>query len=167
MTAQGDVDAIVSTIPANLEAAGSLNRAVFAGAGPELDGFILEHIYKPRSGEVYAVPGFNLPVSHVLYVITPEWRTGQNLEDRDLLRCYRGAVQAAREMGLKKIAFAAMGTGPKKYPLKRAARLGVQGIMDRIGADIEEVRIVCNRRETHDVFHDVLVHYGWSDRQGA
>lgn len=161
LTQENDVEAVVTTIPLSLKAEGSLNTALFAAAGAQMDDFLLEHVLKPQPGQVFAVPGFNMAAPYILFVITPEWRVGDFLEDRDLLRCYRSAIQTAREMGLKKIAFAALGTGARTYPAKRAARLGIQGIMDRIDESIEEVRIVCNRRETFTAFHDWLVHYGW------
>ena len=160
LTVQEGVDAIVTTIPANLNAEGSLNSAIFKAAGAEMDAFLLEHVIKPHPGQVFAVPSFGLSAPHILFAITPEWRS--DLEDRDLLRCYRGAVQTAREMGLKKIAFPALGTGTRHYPVKRATRLGIQGIMDRMEEGIEEVRLVCNRAETREAFRGWLVHYGWT-----
>lgn len=161
LTAQQDVDAIVGSVPVTLDTSRSLNRAIADAAGPKLDEFILEHLYRPRAGDVFPVPSFNLGVPHILYVVTPEWRAGIEHEDRDLVRCYRGAMQMARHMNLKKIAFPALGTGAHKYPVKRAARLGIQGIMDRLDDSFEEIRIVCNRAETYGAFHDWLVHYGW------
>ncbi|MBI2233635.1 MAG: macro domain-containing protein [Micavibrio aeruginosavorus] len=161
LTAQRDVDAIVASVPVTLDMGRSLNQAIIKAAGPELDEFLLEHLFKPRAGDVLPVPSFGLGVQHLLYVVTPEWRAGIEHEDRDLVRCYRGAMQMARHMGLKRIAFPALGTGAHKYPVKRAARLGLQGIMDRLDAGFHEVRIVCNRAETYDAFHEWLVHYGW------
>lgn len=160
LTTQDDVDAVVTTIPHSLQAKGSLNQALFAAAGEQMDQFLLEHAYKPRPGQVYAVPSFNMAVPYILFAVTPEWRVGDILEERDLLHCYRGAIETAQEMGLKKIAFAALGTGPKHYPIKRAARLGIQGILDRMDESIEEVRIVCNRSETFMAFQDFLAYYG-------
>ena len=162
LTVQEDVDAIVTTIPVTLGAEGSLNRAIFGAAGAEMDAFLLEHVFHPHPGQVFAVPSFGLAAPYILFAIMPEWRPGNDLEDRDLLRCYRGAIQAAREMGLKKIAFSALGTGARHYPVKRATRLGIQGIMDRMVESIEEVRLVCNHAETREAFHGWMLHYGWT-----
>ena len=159
LTKQDGVDAIVTSMEKTLKANRSLNRAVMGAAGPELDEFILEHIYRPHIGDVFAVPPFGLPVKHLIIAITPLWRDGIENEDRDLLRCYRGVMKTAHEMGLKKIAFPALGTGAGKFPVVRAARLGIQGIMDRLTPDFEEIRIVCNRPETYDAFQEWLTHY--------
>lgn len=156
ITQQADVEAIVSTISGDLKVDGSLNRAVIAAAGEKLDEFILEHIYKPRPGDSFAVPGFSLPVPHIIYIITPPWRTGFDREDRDLLRCYRHAMQLAQRMGLKKVAFPALGTGQNKFPVKRAARLALQGIRDRLSTDFQEIRIVCSKDEAYEAFRERL-----------
>lgn len=154
LTAQTDVDAVVTAMPSDFDFSGSMNRALIEKAGEKLDEFILENIYKPRIGDAFAVPGFALPVRHLIFVVVPPWRSGFERENRDLLRCYRHALGLAQEMGLKKIAFPALGTGRHGYPVKRAARLALQGIRERIGDDIEEVRIVCNRDEVFEAFRD-------------
>lgn len=159
LTRQVDVDAIVAAIPVNLDVSGSLNTALIAAAGQRMDDFMLEHVFKPRPGDIVAVPAFNLPVRHILYAVTPDWRDGFNREDRDLIRCYRGAMETAKQMGLARIAFAALGTGSRKFPVRRAARLGLIGILDRLDESFEEVRIVCNKPETLKAFREWIDHF--------
>lgn len=161
LTKQADVDAIVGLIPADLDMSGTLNQAIIRATGQQLDDFIVENILKPRPGDVFAAPPFGLPNRHILYAVTPQWDDGLEREDRDLVRCYRGIMQLAYKMNIRSLAFPALGMGERKYPVKRAARLGLQGILERMHPDFNEVRIVCNRRESYDAFHDWLVHYGW------
>lgn len=163
LTKQHDVDVLVGSISTALKVNGTLNKSLIAAAGTQIDDFILEHIYKPRAGDVFAVPPFNIPVKHIFFAVTPDWKDGLAQEDRDLIRCYRGAIHLATEMGMRKMAFPALGTGKKRYPVRRAARLAIQGIMDRMNEQIEEVRIVCNRREQYDSFAGWLTHYGHPD----
>lgn len=160
LTQQGDVDVIVGAIPSTLKVNGSLNQALIAAAGAQLDEFIVENIYKPRAGDVFEVPPFNLPAPHVFFAVTPDWKIVLEREDRDLVRCYRAAMQMAENRGLKKIAFPALGTGKRQYPVRRAARLAIQGIMDRMTDHFDEVRIICNRRDQYDAFAGWLKHYG-------
>lgn len=157
-----DVDAIVGSISPDLKAEGSLNQAIIAAAGEQIDDFILEHIFRPKAGDVFAVPPFNLPIPHIIYAVTPEWKDGIGNEDRDLTRCYRGIIHLAYLMKLKRIAIPAIGAGIGRYPIRRAARIGVQGIIDRMTDDIEEVRIVCNSRENYKAFFQTLIRYGWT-----
>lgn len=138
-----------------------LNRAVVAAAGTDLDDFILENIYKPHAGDVFALPAFALPIKHIFCAIRPDWDTSLGFEDRDLTRCYRHAVELATRVGITRVAFPALGTGGRGQPLPRLARLGVNGIMDRLTENIEEVRIVCNRDDTVGAFYDRLRKGGW------
>jgi O-acetyl-ADP-ribose deacetylase (regulator of RNase III) len=162
LLAQNDVDVIVGSIPPSLKAGGSLNQAIIAAAGEKIDEFIVENIFRPRSGDVFPVPPFNLSVKHIFYAVLPVWKDGIGTEDRDMIRCYRGVLELAHRMRLKRIAVPAIGTGGGKYPIKRATRYGVQGILDRMTTEIEEVRIVCNRAETYNAFREWLVFYGWT-----
>lgn len=162
MLDQKGIDAIIGAIPPSLKSDGHLNQAIIAAAGQQMDQFIVENIFRPRSGDVFAVPPFNIPVRHILYAVLPVWKDGIGTEDRDLTRCYRGVIELSIKMGLKRIALPALGTGVGKFPVKRAARLGVQGIIDQMSNQIEEIRIVCNNRENFDAFEEWLVHYGWT-----
>lgn len=160
ITKQRDVDAVVSAIAVNMDATGALNRSLIKAAGREFDEFILDKIYKPRPGDTYVVPGFNLPVKNVIFVVSPVMRDNFAKEDVHLLRCYRHAMEMAHNMGLRKIAFAALGTGRDGYPLERAVRLAFRGIMDRMTPDFDEVRIVCNSDRVFDAFLNRLKKYG-------
>ncbi len=159
LTRQDDVDAIVTSIMTNLDTDGPLNRALIAAAGNGFDEFILENIYKPKPGDVYVLPGFDLPVDHVIMTVLPFWKDNFDREDAYLLRCYRHAMQTAVKMNLRRIAFPALCTGRYGYPLERATRLAIRGIMERMTPSVHEVRIVCNREETYESFSKRLKRY--------
>lgn len=95
ITKQADVQAVVIAMPASLDTGGALNQAVIRAAGEQLDQFILENIFKPRVGDVYALPPFGLPVQYIFCAILPEWDSSLGFEDRDLMRCYRHGVELA------------------------------------------------------------------------
>lgn len=139
-----DTDAIVTAIPETLELKDAQNRALVEAAGPALDEAVLETIYRPRPGDVFALPGFGLRAQHVLFAVVPNWQAEFEREDRHLLACYRGAIQVSEAMGLKSLSFPGL-LIPGKYgfPLRRAARLALQGIADRIGDSVTQIRIVC------------------------
>ena len=158
---QMDVDAIVATILPTLKADGHLNDAIIAKAGQTLDNFIVDNIFKPKSGDVFSVPPFGIPVKHILYAVMPVWKDNLANEERDLTRCYRGVMELAVNMHLEKIALPALGCRHGTFPVKRAARLGVQGILDRMHEQLTEVRIICRNREQYDAFHYWLKYYGW------
>ncbi len=158
---QQKVDAIVALVPQSLEYRGEINKAILAAAGEKLDEFVLEHIYKPRPGDVYAVPGFNMPCEHILYSITPNWRADFEREDRHLLTCCRKALVMARSMSLSSVAIPPLASGRHGFPNARAARLIVQAIEDRLDENFEEIRIVCPDAESVETFRQRLQSVGW------
>lgn len=147
---------MATSVDMTLNTGRSLNQALLAAAGPELDDFILEHIYQPHAGDVHVVPGFGLPVPHILVVITPVWRPGREGEDRDLLRCYRSIMEMAGRMELKTLAIPAIGAGKGQFPAPRMARLALQAIRERMPEALQELRIVCNKTATCDAFAERL-----------
>jgi O-acetyl-ADP-ribose deacetylase len=155
ITAQ-DADAIVTLIPHMLEYKGEINAALLKTAGTELDDFILEHMYQPRIGDVYAVPGFNLPCTHIFFCVVPYWEEDYDRHDKYLVNSCRKAMETAVAMNLKTIAFPPLASGKHGYPKPRAARLITQGIIDRLDHRIEEVRIVCRSKTTLGIFRERL-----------
>lgn len=159
--AEQEVDALVSLIPYTLEHTGAINEALFEAAGPALDDFILEHIVKPKVGDVYAVPGFNLSARHVIYTFRPLWKDDFDREDKHVLAAVRKAMVLSKCMVLGRIAFPPLGAGKKEYGPARSARIVVQGILDRIDESFQEVRIVCDDDETYAAYRERLIKIGW------
>jgi O-acetyl-ADP-ribose deacetylase (regulator of RNase III) len=154
--AKQDVDMIVTLLPLTLEYRGGINRAILEGAGEKLDEFVLENIYRPKPGDAYAAPGFNLPCKHIVFCIMPYWRTDFDRADRHLVNACRKAMETARQMSLSSIAFPALASGSKGYPPARAARLIIQGILERIDESFQEVRIVCTHEKSLKFFEERL-----------
>jgi O-acetyl-ADP-ribose deacetylase (regulator of RNase III) len=158
---QGDiteqaVDALVTIIPHTLEYRGALNARILEKAGAKLDEFVLENIVRPRPGDVYAVPGFNLPCKHIFFAVVPKWKNDFDRYDRDLVNVCRQSIELARSMSLKTIAFPPIGSGKHGFPKARASRLIIEGIASRLNAEIDEVRIVCQTKATIKIFKDRL-----------
>lgn len=156
ITQQNDVDAIVTSMPTTLSIRSDLNRSIIEAAGERLDDFVVENIFRPRAGDVHPLPGFNLPVKHILVAITPIWRRGDDPEDRDLMRCYRAIMETAWRMSLETLAVPAIGTGRGVYPVARAARLSLNAILDRYPPTLRELRIVCMKKEVLAAFRQRL-----------
>ncbi len=156
-----NVDAIVTTIPKSLEIKGKLNQDLMDWTDSQLDEYILENIYKPHPGDSFVVPGYNLPADHVIFSVVPGWRTEFDRTDRDLLRAYRGAMELAVKNGYHSVAFPALITGDKSFPVARAARLAIQGIAERLDDPIREVRIMCFNPDATKCYRERLEKLGW------
>ena len=159
ITQQSDVDALAMAVDLTLAVGGGVNAAIVAAAGPAFDEALLEHIYRPRAGDVYVLPGYDLPVPHVMVAVTPEWRGGV-VEDRDLARCYRGIMDMAWRMDIEKLAVSVAGIGKHQFALPRAARLILQGLRERMPENMREVRIVCENAEVYAAFSERLLSMG-------
>ena len=156
-----EADAIVSLLPQNLELKGNINKSLMNAAGDDLDAFILENIYKPKAGDVYAVPAFNLPCKNIIFSVRPNWRSDFDREDKHLVMCVRKAIVLAKCMLLSTIAFPPLASGKSGYGKGRAARILIQSIIDRLDERVGEVHIVCPDKKTYDVYKERLIAKGW------
>lgn len=156
-----DVGGIVTLLPQNMDFKGELNSSLAAACGYDLDEFILNHITKPSVGEVYALPGGDLPARHILLGIMPYYRTDFDMKDTHLLYVVRNIMDLARCMLLTDIAFPSLGKNSSGFSDAKAARLVTQGITDRMHEGCEEVRIVCARPEIGTLYQDKLKTLGW------
>lgn len=157
-----DVDAILTFIPETLEYRGALNEAIHDAAGQAMDDFVLDHIYKPKPGDIYAVPGFNMPADHILFGITPDWRADFERDDRDLLNCVRAAMMQARAMELETLAIPMVASGNHGFPKPRAARLIVKATIERLSEDIGQIIFVGLNDEDTALWQERLTKVGWS-----
>lgn len=98
-------DAIISLVPQSLELSGRINTSLLKKTGPELDEFILDNMYQPKAGDVYALPTFGLPAKHIILAVRPNWKSDFDREDKHLVMCVRKTVVLAKCMLLKSIAF--------------------------------------------------------------
>lgn len=157
-----DSDAIGIVVSQNLSFKGSINESVAAACGYDLDAFILENIYKPRIGDVYALPAGDLPCKHILLGIMPRYRTEFDMKESDLAQVVRKMMELTRCMLLKSIALPPIASGKGMFPKPKAARLTVQGVMDRMEETIEDVRLVCDTPQATEIFDRKLRVIGWN-----
>lgn len=156
-----DVDAVVTLIPQNMDFKGDVNEALAAMCGYDLDEFILDNIVKPKSGEVYALPGGELSAKNIILGIIPYYRTDFDMKESDLLYVVRNIMDLARCMLVTSIAFPSMGKNSTAFPDAKAARLVTQGITDRMHEEISDVRIVCTRPDMAAQYQEKLKSLGW------
>jgi len=148
---QGDitleqVDAVVNAANARLSRGGGVCGAIFAAAGPELDGACAA-IGGCATGDAVLTPGFRLPARFIVHTVGPVWRGGHDGEPELLARCYRRSLEVAREAGATSVAFPAISTGIFGYPSDAAAEIAVA--TTRMQAGELDVRLVAFDDETY------------------
>ena len=136
-----DVDAIVNAANTTLLGGGGVDGAIHRAAGPEL---VAETrtIGGCPTGEARASKGYRLPAKWVIHTVGPVWGGGDRNEDRLLANCYRNCFRAARELGVKTIAFPSISTGAYMFPLERATMIALEETKKVLQTDKEFIKVV-------------------------
>jgi O-acetyl-ADP-ribose deacetylase len=157
---QGDitaelVDAIVNAANSALRRGAGVCGAIFAAAGPELDGACAA-IGHCATGDAVVTPGFRLPAQWVVHTVGPVWHGGDQGEPELLASCYRRSLAVAAGAGATSIAFPAISTGIFGYPRRAAAEVAVATTRAAEPAGIELVRFVAFDADTQRDYEELL-----------
>ena len=153
ITAQ-DVDAIVNTANTSLLDGDGVNGAIHRAAGPEL----LRHCRALGGcpvGRAEVTPGFRLAARWVIHTVGPQWRGGARGELVLLESCYRESLARADEVGAESVAFPAIATGARGYPLEAAATTAVDAVRST-STKVRTIRFVCFDRSTLTAFQSAI-----------
>ena len=138
------VDAIVNAANTSLLGGGGVDGAIHRAAGPEL----LQETRKIGgcpTGEARVSKGYRLPAKWVIHTVGPIWGGGNRNEDGLLASCYRSCFKAAKEKGVRTIAFPSISTGAYGFPLERATEIALQETGKFLAGDktLTKVVFVC------------------------
>jgi O-acetyl-ADP-ribose deacetylase len=157
--AQGDitreeVDAIVNAANTALARGGGVCGAIFAAAGPELDGACAE-LGGCATGDAKATPGFRLPARWIIHAVGPVWHGGGSGESDLLASAYRRSLEVADEISARSVAFPAISTGIYGYPLDAATEIAVRTCRDA-NTGVGLIRFVCFDAKTLEAYQREL-----------
>ena len=150
------VDAIVNAANTSLLGGGGVDGAIHRAAGPEL----LEETRKIGgcpTGEARVSKGYRLPAKWVIHTVGPVWAGGHKNEDRLLANCYRNSFEAARDLGIKTIAFPSISTGVYRFPLERATKIALEETRRFLETDkkMEKIVFVCFGQKVLNTYQEV------------
>lgn len=135
------VDAIVNAANTSLLGGGGVDGAIHRAAGPEL-------LQETRTlggcptGEARVSKGYRLPAKWVIHTVGPIWSGGSRNEDNLLASCYRNSFNAAKEKGVKTLAFPSISTGAYGFPLERATEIALRETREFLSSDKTLTRVV-------------------------
>lgn len=125
---QAGVEAVVNAANANLTTGGGVAGAIHSAAGPEL-----YEACKPlapiKPGEAVITGAYGLPNKYVIHCLGPVYGKDDPAA-RLLASCYKRALELAEDKKLKSITFPAISTGIFGYPVKEAATIAIDTILE-------------------------------------
>ena len=119
------VDAIVNTANPEPIIGYGCDGGIHKKAGPKL----LEARKKIGAigmGEVVITPAFDLEAKFVLHAVGPIWQDGNHNEEALLSRCYRTALQLAKEHNCESVAFPLLSAGNHGFPKPLALQIAIR-----------------------------------------
>lgn len=129
LTAQ-PVDAIVNAANEHLAHGGGVAAAIVRAGGwviqEESDRWVREH-GPLEPGHAAVTSGGSLPAKHVIHVVGPRYRQGQDNEGM-LAAAVQAGLEAGADLGLGSIALPAISAGIFGYPRPEACRVIVETI---------------------------------------
>lgn len=151
-----EVDAIVNAANTSLLGGGGVDGAIHRAAGPQL---LAETrtIGGCPTGEVRVSKGYRLPAKWVIHTVGPIWAGGRRNEEKLLAGCYRNSYKAARDLGIRSIAFPSISTGAYGFPLERATEIALEETKKFLETDkhLETVVFVCFGQTVYNTYQAV------------
>lgn len=163
---QGDItrqstDAIVNAANSGLMGGGGVDGAIHRSGGPailEECKQIVSRMGRLPTGEAVITIGGNLKARHVIHTVGPVWHGGHSGETELLASAYRNSLKVAVERGLKSVSFPSISTGAFGYPVRLAAAVALETVIDFLhqGETLEEVVFVLFDDATCLIYTHVL-----------
>lgn len=160
---QGDitrqkVDALVNAANEGLRGGGGVDGAIHRAGGPE----IMRECDEIRrrqggcpTGTAVVTGAGNLPADWVIHTVGPIWRGGHQGEPELLAAAYRSSLEAAREKGVRTVAFPSISTGVYGYPIQKAAPLAIKTVKEHL-EHFDEVRFVLFSDADFEIYQEAL-----------
>ncbi|MCK4965264.1 MAG: O-acetyl-ADP-ribose deacetylase [Dehalococcoidia bacterium] len=163
---QGDItkqstDAIVNAANSGLMGGGGVDGAIHRSGGTailEECRQIVSRIGRLPAGEAVITTGGNLKAKHVIHTVGPVWRGGHSGEPELLASAYRQSLRIAVANGLKSVSFPSLSTGAYGYPVRLAAAVALETVIDFLHQQesLEEVVFVLFDDATYQKYGQAL-----------
>jgi O-acetyl-ADP-ribose deacetylase len=144
------VDGIVNSAHHSLLGGGGVDGAIHRAGGPEI---LAECrlLGGCETGDAKGTTAGRLPARWVIHAVGPVWRGGREGEAELLASAHRRALEVARDLGARTVAFPAISCGIYGYPAELASPVAV-GAVRPFEHDFDEIRFVFRDEGLCEVF---------------
>jgi O-acetyl-ADP-ribose deacetylase (regulator of RNase III) len=151
-----DTDAVVNAANSQLASGGGVAGAIHRAAGPGL-WEECSRLGGCATGESKLSGGHNLQNKYVIHTVGPVY-SGSSNDPVLLSSCYRRSLEVAEKNNIKTISFPALSTGIFGYPVKEAAEVAFNTIIEYLKkpSNINLVRLVLYDEASYKVHSEVL-----------
>ncbi|USD21333.1 macro domain-containing protein [Microbulbifer variabilis] len=135
-------DALVCPAHKHLIRGRGLSAQIYAQGGVELATQCGRQL-KCAVGEARLTNAYHLPVDYLLHTVTPQWSSGDQwgaLAIGQLRRCYESVLCLAREKGLKRILFPALGAGTNRFPHAISAHQALE-VLNEYSGEFDQLTV--------------------------
>ncbi|MCA0893365.1 macro domain-containing protein [Microbulbifer agarilyticus] len=125
-----EADALVCPAHKHLIRGRGLSAQIYDRAGDELVSEC-SHLPECPVGEARISAAPNLMVNHLIHTVTPQWSSGDQWGAQgvaQLRACYDSVLALAKERGLRRLLFPALGAGTNRFPHEIAAHQGLTAL---------------------------------------
>jgi len=150
LTAQ-DADAIVNAANNDLQLGGGVAGAIRRKGGPAIQEEC-DRIGPIPLGEAAVTGGGNLKARYVIHAAS--MRLGEPTGEPNLRASTRASLLHAKELGIRSIAFPAVGAGIAGFPMRRCAEVMLEEALAHLAGEtsLQEVRFVLYDAAAYETF---------------
>lgn len=128
-----------------------INQRIHLKAGPLLRRKCRNELKDKKLliGSIFVTKSYNLPCKKIIHAITPEYSKLNN-KDHYLKKCYIDSLEYCKKNGYTSIAFPALATEYKKFPLKESIILSMANIKSWLIKNNYKINIIfCSNNTKH------------------
>lgn len=152
-------EAIVNAANSGLMRGGGVCGAIFYAAGArELQEECSRKAPCP-TGSAAVTGGYQLKAKYIIHAVGPVWNGGNYGEEKQLIRAYQSALEAAKEKNCASVAFPLISAGIYGYPRESAIRTAVLTITEFLKQNQMEVYLVLFELEAMAMAQEMFPQY--------
>lgn len=150
-------DAIVNAANTTLLGGGGVDGCIHEAAGKELLAECMT-LNGCETGKAKTTGAYNIPCKHIIHTVGPIFAPADPLCPVLLYMAYTNSMEEAKKHNCKKIAFPSISTGIYNYPIKEAARIAINAIMEfgKRNDEFYEVSWVLFTPEDFEIYKNIL-----------